>query len=119
MIRRFPSAVYRKGTEPDARFSLANERTFLAWIRTSLAFVAAGVAIEALNDGDHRAFRFAAAIVLVSTGIVATVQAWVGWFSTEQSLREGRPLPSTRVALPMGVAALISGLLVALAMLLP
>ena len=35
--RRFPARVYRAGTEPDPRFTLANERTFLAWIRTSLA----------------------------------------------------------------------------------
>ena len=46
---RFPRWVYGVGTEPDARFSLANERTFLAWVRTSLAFSAAGVALEALS----------------------------------------------------------------------
>ena len=45
--RRFPRRVYGVGTEPDARFSLANERTFLAWIRTALALIAAGVALEA------------------------------------------------------------------------
>jgi putative membrane protein len=31
-------------SDPDYRFSLANERTFLAWIRTALALVAGGVA---------------------------------------------------------------------------
>jgi putative membrane protein len=35
--RRFPRSVFSRGTEPDARFTLANERTFLAWIRTALA----------------------------------------------------------------------------------
>lgn len=30
-------------SSPDPRFSLANERTVLAWLRTSLAFVAAGL----------------------------------------------------------------------------
>ncbi|NLT31088.1 MAG: DUF202 domain-containing protein, partial [Propionibacterium sp.] len=34
---RFPKSVYSTGTEPDPRFTLANERTYLAWIRTSLA----------------------------------------------------------------------------------
>ena len=43
--------VLRGGTEPDPRFTLANERTFLAWIRTSLAFLAGGIAIEAFT-GD-------------------------------------------------------------------
>ncbi|MGA9597271.1 MAG: DUF202 domain-containing protein, partial [Acidimicrobiia bacterium] len=47
--RRFPARVYRQGVEPDPRFSLANERTFLAWIRTGLAFVAGGVAVAALE----------------------------------------------------------------------
>ncbi|MGB6454192.1 MAG: DUF202 domain-containing protein, partial [Streptosporangiaceae bacterium] len=32
-------------TEPDARFTLANQRTFLAWSRTALALVAAGLGI--------------------------------------------------------------------------
>jgi putative membrane protein len=39
-VGRFPRWVYGAGDEPDARFSLANERTFLAWIRTSLALSA-------------------------------------------------------------------------------
>lgn len=36
----------REGCEPDYRFSLANERTFLAWIRTSIALLASGVVLE-------------------------------------------------------------------------
>ena len=44
----WPRWVYDEGTDPDPRFTLANERTFLAWIRTSIAFMAAGVAIDAL-----------------------------------------------------------------------
>ena len=39
--RRFPRSVYGEGEEPDPRFSLANERTFLAWLRTALAMYAA------------------------------------------------------------------------------
>ena len=46
--RRWPRQVYAVGTEPDPRFSFANERTFLAWIRTALGFLAAGVAIAAV-----------------------------------------------------------------------
>ena len=45
---RWPSSVYAHGSEPDPRFSLANERTFLAWIRTALALVAGAAAIDAL-----------------------------------------------------------------------
>ena len=46
--RRFPRSVYGEGEEPDPRFSLANERTFLAWLRTALAMYAAAFALEAL-----------------------------------------------------------------------
>ena len=46
--RRWPAWVYGVGDDPDPRFSLANERTFLAWIRTGLAFVTAGLGISAL-----------------------------------------------------------------------
>ena len=34
------------GTEPDARFTFANERTFLAWNRTALGCVVAGLAVS-------------------------------------------------------------------------
>ncbi|XXN00409.1 hypothetical protein ABUV78_02793 [Clavibacter nebraskensis] len=85
--RRFPRSVYRAGAEPDVRFTLANERTFLAWIRTSLALIAGGVALEALGLGLQPGFRLAASIVLIVTGIAAPAQAWVGWMRTERALR--------------------------------
>ena len=40
--------ISRLGEAPDYRFSLANERTFLAWIRTALGFLAAGVGLDQL-----------------------------------------------------------------------
>ena len=45
---RWPRSVYAHGTDPDPRFSLANERTFLAWVRTGLALVAGAAAVDAL-----------------------------------------------------------------------
>ncbi|RYV50439.1 DUF202 domain-containing protein [Pengzhenrongella frigida] len=69
--RRFPRRVYRTGSEPDIRFSLANERTFLAWIRTSLAFLAAGIALEALELPIDPALRLAAALIFVALSVPA------------------------------------------------
>ncbi|PZF57861.1 hypothetical protein DEJ23_06925 [Curtobacterium sp. MCSS17_008] len=115
--RRFPRNVYRHGTEPDARFSLANERTFLAWIRTALALLAGGVALEALGLGIHAGFRLAASLVLIATGIVTPLQAWFGWVHAERSLRRGAPLPSAVLALPIGVAVIVVGVLVFLGVL--
>lgn len=110
--RRFPGRLYKQGTEPDARFSLANERTFLAWIRTSLALIAGGVALEALGLGLQPGFRLAASILLILAGIGGPIQAWLGWLTSERSLRLGKPLPSPVLALPVGVVVIAVGVLV-------
>ncbi len=103
--RRFPRSVYGRGTEPDPRFSLANERTFLAWIRTALALLAAGVALEALDVPEHAPVRLVAAMSFVVLALLGSVQAWSGWLRTERALREHRalPAPSLAVALAAGV----------------
>ncbi len=93
MGHRFPRALYARGAEPDPRFSLANERTFLAWVRTSLALLAAGVALEALAVPVSPGFRLAAATVFVVAGTFAAVQGWVSWYRTERALRENAALP--------------------------
>jgi putative membrane protein len=115
--RRFPRWVYGSGTDPDARFSLANERTFLAWIRTSLALLAGGVALEALDLPVQADLRFAAALVLVVVGVVAPVLAWVGWARAERAVRLGRslPTPSAFGLLVIGVCAAGGLVLVGLA----
>lgn len=90
---RFPRSVYEHGEAPDPRFSLANERTFLAWIRTSLGFVAAGVALVALPVDVREPFGPITSIVLISLGILTAVHAWLSWCRTERALRLNRPLP--------------------------
>ncbi|MBP2456585.1 putative membrane protein [Clavibacter michiganensis] len=115
--RRFPRSVYREGAEPDVRFTLANERTFLAWIRTSLALIAGGVALEALGLGLQPGFRLAASLVLIVTGIAGPAQAWIGWMRTERALRLDRALPAATLSLPLGIAVAAAGVLVLLAVL--
>lgn len=115
--RRFPRRVYRHGAEPDARFSLANERTFLAWIRTALALLAGGVALEALGLDMQPGLRLAASLLLIVAGILTPVQAWLGWERAERALRRGTPLPSAVLALPIGIVVVLVGLLVFLGVL--
>lgn len=105
MPARFPDWVYRHGGEPDPRFSLANERTFLAWVRTALALIAAGVALEALEVPVAPRLRLASAAVFVALGILAVAQAWIGWMRTERALRENRALagPSLGAVIAIGV----------------
>ena len=112
--RRWPRSVYGVGAEPDPRFSLANERTFLAWIRTALGFVAAGVAVAAvakLNDALGVEVRLAA-LVLVVCGLISAGSALRQWIRNERAIRLDRPLPSSPL-MPFLTAAIISVALVA------
>ncbi|MFN0283719.1 MAG: YidH family protein [Kineosporiaceae bacterium] len=98
--RRRPRAVYGLGDEPDPRFSMANERTALAWVRTSLALVAGGVGLTSVARLADlpRLVDVAAAGMCVLGGWLA-VSAVLGWRRKEVALRTGRPLPAP-VALP-------------------
>ncbi|MFF0371165.1 MULTISPECIES: YidH family protein [unclassified Micromonospora] len=107
--RRWPGWVFNQGVDPDPRFSLANERTFLAWIRTSLALFAAGIALEALTLPIAPGLRRAAAIVLIVLGAAAPVQAWIGWLRTEAAMRLGRSLPPPALAVPLGLGLVAAG----------
>ena len=112
--RRFPRRVYDRGVEPDPRFTLANERTFLAWIRTSLALMAGGVALEALGLDVHPGLRLAASVLLLALGLVLPVAAWWHWGSVESAMRRDAQLPAPRLALPLALGVLAVGLLVVL-----
>ncbi len=104
---RFPRRVYERGSEPDARFSLANERTFLAWLRTSLALVAGGVAVHTLHLEIPDHLGDAVAIGLVVLGLVATVAGWLGWMRNERALREGVPLHGAATASGITLAVIV------------
>ena len=66
--------------EPDYRFTLANERTYLAWIRTALAFVAGAIAI--VQFVPHFGFAGGSRVIgiaLAAIGGVVAVLAWSRW----------------------------------------
>nr|WP_301979777.1 DUF202 domain-containing protein [Corynebacterium tuberculostearicum] len=73
---RFPRSVFAVGTDPDPRFTLANERTFLAWIRTSLALIAGGVALEAFDVPLPGTLRAAVSVFMLIVAIILPVVAW-------------------------------------------
>lgn len=114
--RRFPRSVFGRGEEPDARFTLANERTFLAWIRTSLALLAGGVALEVLGLDLQPGLRLAASLVLVCVGTATPILAWQGWARTERALRLGEPLPPSVLGPLLTISVSLAGLLVLLAL---
>ncbi|WKN48453.1 YidH family protein [Nocardioides sp. Arc9.136] len=111
---RWPRWVYGEGEDPDYRFSFANERTCLAWMRTSIALLAAGVALDVVDlrvgSGSSRWL----AVVLVALAALSAVAAWVQWALAERALRRSRPLPAPNVTLLLaaGLACAAVGLLV-------
>ncbi|WP_234996514.1 YidH family protein [Demequina sp. NBRC 110054] len=111
--QRFPRAVYDVGDEPDPRLSLANERTFLAWIRTALALLAGGLALDAFEVPIDATLRGVAAFTLLLLGVLAALQAWFGWIRTERAMREGRPLGPPRTALVIVVGLVVAAIAVA------
>ena len=96
-------------TEPDARFTLANERTFLAWSRTALALVAAGLGVVQLLPPfpGVPVGRHVVGIPLIVLGAVIAVAAYADMTRNQRALRRGQPLP--RSVLPRLLAATIGG----------
>ncbi|WP_070963164.1 YidH family protein [Vibrio sonorensis] len=87
------------GNDPDYRFSLANERTFLAWIRTSLAFLATSVAIDILAQTHHT--QLLQHSEWLSKGLAAlscTTAVWAifRWYQNEKAMRLDAPLHYTK-----------------------
>jgi len=89
----WPGWVYGAGSEPDYRFSFANERTFLAWIRTALALVAGGVALDALNPAGGSGLVKLLPAALLALGGLCAVAAFSRWARAERAVRRGEPLP--------------------------
>jgi putative membrane protein len=96
---------------------MANERTFLAWMRTSLALVAGGVALEAFGLPLQPTLRLTASILLLVLGLVAVVHGWWGWARAERAMRRGDPLPSLGPAVVVAAGVAVVVVLVAVAIL--
>ncbi|WP_036554388.1 YidH family protein [Nocardioides insulae] len=111
--RRFPRFVFERGEEPDPRFSLANERTFLAWIRTGLALMAAAVALEAIDVPLATLPREIATVLLLALGVIATLNAWITWVQAERAMRTQTPLPGLGLGLIIVVGIIVTGAVIA------
>jgi putative membrane protein len=108
----------REGNEPDYRFTLANERTFLAWIRTALAILAGGILLDQFSTklAPHAAVEVLAISLCVLAGILSGA-AYRRWIRSEVAMRQAAPLPYSRTvpllsAWALAVATVITVLLV-------
>ena len=112
---RLSASLLGGGCEPDPRFTLANERTFLAWIRTALAFLAGGIAVEAFtSDVFSPGLRRAVALSLLVLALLVSASACVRWLKVERAMRQRKPLPLPVLVpiLSLGGALVAAGLIV-------
>ncbi len=107
-----PTELREVGTRPDYRFSLANERTFLAWIRTGLALIAGGLAVaQFLSPLPVRHLREILAIVPIAIGAGCALRAIDHWIRCEIAMRKGEPLPASRFPAVLALVVATSALL--------
>ena len=96
----------------DPRVSLANERTFLAWIRTALALITIGLAItQLLPPFDLPGGRRLLGIPLMVLGVIVALGGLREWMVNERAVREGRTLRPPRLALLVTVVIAVIGVL--------
>jgi inner membrane protein YidH len=108
------------GTEPDARFTFANERTFLAWSRTALALVVGGLAIAQLLP-PFPGIPWGRHIIgtpLILLGCAVSLVSYTEWRASQQALRHGQPLPRSRLPQILAIAIAAIGLAAAVIALL-
>lgn len=81
------------GSEPDPRFTFANERTYLAWTRTSIALIGAGLVAAQFLKLGFRAAALVVGVTLVVLGGLMSFASYRNWQRNDRALRLGQPLP--------------------------
>ena len=116
---RRPRPPFRAvGSEPDARFTFANERTFLAWNRTAIALIAAGLGIiQLLPEFALPGGRRLIGLPLIALGAFLAVASYWHWEDNERALRLQHPLPASNLprvlAAAIALGALVAGIIAA------
>jgi putative membrane protein len=106
------SGEHGREVEPDYRFTLANERTFLAWQRTALGLLAAAVAVvqfvpELSIPGARHVLGLALALLAVLTAGMGIVR----WEQVDRAVRRDMPLPRHPTPVYLGVGLALVGLI--------
>ena len=111
---RTVAAVSSPPRRLDYRFTLANERTLLAWLRTSLALVAAGVAVvQLVPEFGIAGARHLVGVLLAALGTAVAVAAIGRWRRVQDAMERDAELPPTRLPLLLGTALAVLGVAVA------
>ncbi|MEU0057037.1 DUF202 domain-containing protein [Streptomyces sp. NPDC006334] len=102
-----PEDVREEGRTPDYRFSLANERTFLAWLRTALALIGGGFAVDQFLPDLRWGWRVGLALALLAAGVLCSLRAVNHWVRCERAMRRGEDLPASRFPALLGVVVAV------------
>ncbi|HLX39558.1 MAG TPA: DUF202 domain-containing protein [Ktedonobacteraceae bacterium] len=104
---------------------LANERTFLAWVRTSIAVIAFGFVVERFglllrqlglkgnNVGGTIPYSKLLGIIITLLGIMLLVIALINFMQIRRSIDEERFHPGITFAIILTVVAALIGILLA------
>jgi len=118
VVTRFDQWVRSVGTDPDPRFTLANERTFLAWVTTSLGLLGVGLAVGTIIPGEHFSIN-ALAMLWILLAAVLSIRAVIRWFKLERAMRLNEALPLSSsipvVGVSLALLAAATGITVLLA----
>jgi putative membrane protein len=93
--------------ESTARDHLANERTFLAWVRTALGLVGLGVLLERLGLGGDERTTVAAGVAFISFGGLTLVYSLGRYLRVARHLQQGKFPVAMRGPLAIALGALL------------
>ncbi|MGW5863923.1 YidH family protein [Streptomyces sp. NPDC055239] len=105
-----PERIRDEGDTPDYRFSLANERTFLAWLRTALALIGGGFAVDQFLPDLRWGWRIGLALALLAAGVLSSLRAVNHWVRCERAMRRGADLPVSRFPTVLSLAVAVVAL---------
>lgn len=110
MGRQFGERLRAEGSAPDPRFSLANERTLLAYLRTALALLAAGAGVIKVGVFDQRSANLALGLVLIGMGAAVSGTSYRRWRAVEVAMRRQEPMPYSAGPLLLASALTATGI---------